>query len=268
MLETLLTVGGGLVTNGLVCRLDAGNSSSYSGSGDTFGNLVSVPADGSGQSANDYTRGAGGGTDKPTFNGSAGGLSASEYWSFDGVDDTFQLSGSNTTFINSLHQDNAAFTLIAMMRTPALITPANTIFATHARTGNTRGIAFDINDSGSSLRLFVGTNSLAALDVTSSVTLSTSTIYMVGVSINEATGSNGLLFYANNGSKSTSSDTSTYSSPASGNAAATARIGSLTDNSKYFGTGTRFYQWLMYNRALSEGELDQNFNFLRGRYGI
>lgn len=69
----------------MVLDIDATQSASYSGSGTDVLNLVASPADGSAQSAYDFTRGNGSTSSTfPTFNGSAG--SASAYWSFDGGD--------------------------------------------------------------------------------------------------------------------------------------------------------------------------------------
>jgi hypothetical protein len=67
-------------------HLDATDADSYSGSGQTWANLIDTPADGSGQTAFDVWRGASSSasTDDPTFNGTAGDSAA--YWSFDGGD--------------------------------------------------------------------------------------------------------------------------------------------------------------------------------------
>lgn len=86
-----------------VMDLDATISASYSGSGQTWANLCTAPADGAAQTDYDVYRGASSSatTDDPTFNGSAGDPAA--YWSVDGGD-FFDLIGSNTTFLNNLHK--------------------------------------------------------------------------------------------------------------------------------------------------------------------
>lgn len=66
--------------------LEASNSSSYSGSGQTWANVITSPADGSAQSAFDVYRGdtSTETTNDPTFTGSAGVAGA--YWLYDGGD--------------------------------------------------------------------------------------------------------------------------------------------------------------------------------------
>ena len=100
-----------------VFELDAGLSASYGGSGETFANIVTAPADGEGQTEYDFYRGvdADAESDSPTFNGSAGANSANEYFSFDGGD-YLTLAGLNTAFIHSLHKEDAAFTWYGFLR--------------------------------------------------------------------------------------------------------------------------------------------------------
>ena len=77
--------GGGIVTNNLVLHLDAGNSSSYSGSGTTWTDL-------SGQGNNGTINGS-------TYNSEIGG-----YFDFDGSNDYVSLGTSINSYI-SVHKD-------------------------------------------------------------------------------------------------------------------------------------------------------------------
>ena len=88
------------LTSGLQLCLDAGSASSYDGSSQKWLDLS-----GNGQ---DFFRGADGSatTDDPTFNGSAGGLSSSEYFSLDGGD-FFRYDAANTAAMNGVHHNNA-----------------------------------------------------------------------------------------------------------------------------------------------------------------
>src|SRR5574343_994393 len=86
-----------------VFDLDATQAASYPGSGTTWSNLVTAPADGSAQTAYDFYRGDGStSTTYPTFNGTPG--SAAAYWSFDGGDLFDLKSGANTTFLKNAHK--------------------------------------------------------------------------------------------------------------------------------------------------------------------
>jgi hypothetical protein len=81
---------------------DAGDASSYDGSSQTW-----LDTSGNGY---DFFRGttSGAAANDPTFNGSAGGLSVNDYFSFDGAD-VFQYDSANETWMQNLHKDNAIF---------------------------------------------------------------------------------------------------------------------------------------------------------------
>lgn len=86
-----------------VFDLDATIAASYPGTGTTWSNLVTAPADGSAQTAYDFLTGDGAtSTTYPTFNGSAG--SAAAYWGFDGGDYFLLKSGVNTNFLRDLQK--------------------------------------------------------------------------------------------------------------------------------------------------------------------
>lgn len=86
-----------------VFDLDATCTSSYGGSGQTWANLETTPADSSAQSAYDFYRGntVSATTDDPTFNGTPD--TAAAYFSVDGGDYFSLASGTNTTFLHNLH---------------------------------------------------------------------------------------------------------------------------------------------------------------------
>jgi len=90
------------VISSVVADLDATISASYSGSGQTWANLIAAPADSAAQTDYDFWLGADGTADTldPTFTGSAG--SASAYWSFDGSDRFTHKT--DTTLIDNLHK--------------------------------------------------------------------------------------------------------------------------------------------------------------------
>ena len=93
------------LTSGLLFCLDAGDSDSYSGTGQTWNDVSG--------SANHFNRGTTSGSDStdPTFNGSAGALSESEYFSSDGGD-FFRLASG--TFDDGWSQNNGAYTFLVV----------------------------------------------------------------------------------------------------------------------------------------------------------
>lgn len=98
------------LTTGLQFCLDAGDENSYT-SGNKF-----LDVSGNGQ---DFYLGASATatTSKPTFNGTAGGLSAAEYFSSDGSD-CFAYDTTNETYMADLHKDNATAAAIAFYWVP------------------------------------------------------------------------------------------------------------------------------------------------------
>tara|TARA_R110002126_G_scaffold53902_1_gene145983 strand:+ start:2161 stop:3006 length:846 start_codon:yes stop_codon:yes gene_type:complete len=84
--------------------LDAGSADSYT-SGTKWLDLS-----GNGQ---DFFRGPDGNSQRPVFNGTAGGLSSSEYWSW--ADDSgapyFRYDSANETWMNNMHQNNALWSV-------------------------------------------------------------------------------------------------------------------------------------------------------------
>lgn len=80
----------------IVAEWDATNSSSYSGSGTTWANVVASPFDSESQTAYDLTNNG------ATFTGTAGTTGA--YWAIDSTGDDFTLSGALTQFIKDQHK--------------------------------------------------------------------------------------------------------------------------------------------------------------------
>ena len=102
LIEAITTAG---LTANLQLALDAGDSNSYSGSGQKW---LDTSVNGY-----DFFRGATSSpdADDPTFNGVAGELSSSEYWLFDGSQ-TFTYDSANETFMDDFHQDGAIGSMV------------------------------------------------------------------------------------------------------------------------------------------------------------
>jgi len=96
------------LTGSLNVCLDAGDSASYPGTGQTW-------FDRSG-SGNDYFLGSTNAVlaDDPVFTGSAGDLSSSTYFQADGTSDHF-IETTAQTYADAWHQNNGAMTTIALM---------------------------------------------------------------------------------------------------------------------------------------------------------
>lgn len=120
------------LTDGLKLCLDAGDINSYDGTSQTWKDLSG--------NGSDFYRGSGSGTDgaDPTFNGKAGGLSANEYFSFDGGD-YFTAVNTNPQWLKDIFRVGSA-AVFAMVRLPS---DTNTyLLATEDGTGSHYGGSF------------------------------------------------------------------------------------------------------------------------------
>tara|TARA_Y100001963_G_C6792809_1_gene456635 strand:- start:779 stop:1624 length:846 start_codon:yes stop_codon:yes gene_type:complete len=253
-----------LATNLKLC-LDAGDENSYSGSGTKW-----LDTAGSGY---DFFRGStnSASTDDPTFNGTAGDISDSEYWSFDGGD-YFQYDTSNESWMNNLHKDNADFTIATFLYTSGGLeggicgtmaaTWANVGFNLILTTSNT--INFRVARGAHSPEAFAG--------VTSTTALNTSAWNFVAISIDEATGSGGGFFYQNGAyNQVSSSDTfnAAYSSPSSSSATYAFNIGAVGNGAEKMQNTIRMGGLMIWEGgALTKANLDTLWAEMRGRYNL
>jgi hypothetical protein len=224
-----------IVTDGLVLHLDAGNRKSYPGSGSTWYDLSGT--------GNNGTFGAS--TAAPTFNGDNGGA-----LSFDGND---YVSCGNPS---SLNFGTGNFTLSFV----AYRTGTGFQGGSYVGKGNGTSIGFDFRDSNFFL---YGTTGLIAQRVFST----TLNVWEHHAIVYDSSSSPYVKFYRN-GSFLSSSTTNNSANVSSINTANSFRIGLSTAGgaSRYF-IG-RMPLVSVYNRALTPQEIQQNYNALKGRFGL
>jgi hypothetical protein len=248
--------GASLETNLKLC-LDAGDADSYSGSGQVWDDTSGLD--------HDFNRGATTGSEAsdPTFNGTAGGKSSSEYWSFDGGD-FFTYEAANEAWMQNLHKDNAVFTIVAWVYI-ANFNSDQPIWSTVA-TASHIGSRLYINDTGNQPTWFVSNGSgTVALFSPGTDTFTAGTWNFVGLSLTEATGASGALWNVNG---TAATDTSTYTSPSSSSAGNTATLGH-NSSALFFESGTRLAMLAMWEgTALTAAELDILFQRTRKRFGV
>jgi hypothetical protein len=245
-----------------VFTLYAGKSNSYSGTGQTWANTTSAPADGSSKTDYDFYLGtsSSGSSNDPTFNGTAGNNSSSEYFSFDGAD-CFTLAGSNTTFINSLHKNNATFTFASLISIPT--TANGYIFGDTSATSP--GIAL-YRDTSGDIRFYQMNGSTTQTVATDSGRLPSSSNAFVALSYTESTGAG--IIYCHTGTKSAYTFTQAYSSPTSTDASPYMAIGAKAPADSELPSGSKIWFAGMWNTALSESQLDTIFARTRNIAGI
>jgi hypothetical protein len=230
-----------IVTNGLVLNLDA--SSTNPGTGLTWSDMSASGYNGT------LVNGA-------TF-GSANGGSIL----FDGVNDYVNNIGDLSTF--SFIQNTGVYTISAWVKPNSLNTEMYYL-GNNDGTGTKKG--FFLGNSGSSNSLTIQISRGAGGGVNQTLTHVVGNFYSntawvnivcVGNGVNNKVYKNGVLF-------NTSSNFSTFSTGNTDNTLSVGRINSA--NSWYWNGGVSSVN--IYNRAISDSEVLQNFNLTKSRFGL
>ena len=228
----------GIVTDGLLLHLDAGNSTSYPGSGTTWTDL----------SGNGNT---GTLTNGPTFNSANSGSIV-----FDGSNDCVLVSPTNFNLLE--------FTVNMWFKSDDIVTDYRRLIQKSDTTGSTKGFVIASSANNGKLVFVYQPNYQ-----TSEVLRRSTTLVSTGVWLHTSmtyNSSSGMKIYFNGVEDA-------------GETATAEDIGWAADTGNFFSIGSRagsstsFYdgniaQVSVYNRALSATEVTQNFNALRGRFGL
>lgn len=204
-------------------------------------------------------------TDDPTFNGTAGGVSSGEYWTFDG-DDHFNYDTTNEAWMQ-LQADNAAFTLI-VIHWPVALAARQGLMGTRRESVGDNGwwFVFDANDKLEFLQDGDSTHIVYQTDAA----IATGSWHVSAVSWDEAVGAGGAFFW-NNGAylQKDGSDTfdSTYTAGAA-TATQLMQIGALGGSERPLQNNYRVAAAAVLNTAVSKEQLDRLYNLIRWRFGI
>jgi len=229
----------GIVTTGLVLNLDAGNSASYPGSGTTWTDL----------SGNGNT---GTLTNGPTYSSADGGSIV-----FDGTNDCVvvpynsNLNPSNVS-ISAWFKRTSVISYSQFAGLPISNTAWNSPYVSYG---------FEFIGTSSSLALILGFSPSAFAYTTAPATASLA----VGVWVNAVgtyDGSNSKIYI--NGSLITSNAETRTLRTVSGKFT----LGKETESLSNYSFAGNISNTIVYNRALTAAEVTQNFNALRGRYGL
>ncbi len=229
---------GNIATQGLVLNLDAAIKGSYPGTGSIWTDVSN--------NGNNGTL-----TNGPTF-------SSADYGSivFDGVDDYVNDVGSVSTF--SFIQNTGIFTISTWVK-PAVLNK------THYFLGNTpttieKGFYYGFHSSNGLDFVIMRGNNSAVLIFTAANFISTTDWVNITAVGNGST----VTLYKNGSSFQTSTGMSNFPT---GDSTRVLNVGRITNYSSETFQGNISVSQI-YNRALSATEVSQNFNALRGRYGI
>jgi hypothetical protein len=229
--------GPSIVKNGMVLCLDAGNRKSYAGSGTSWFDLT----------GNNIT---GTLTNGPTFNSENGGSI-----SFDGTNDHI-LINANSIF------NVTAVTILMFIKTPTTYTSNfRAFFGKQTANSLDRDFnfyAYSSTSNGVIDRLHMSSHRISSYEYVPVVTggaLALNTWHQIGFSIG-----GGYVTYYLNG---TAFNKSTYTGTFNANNSYNITIGTA-DN---YWSG-RIATTMLYNRAVSDAEVLQNYNATKGRFGL
>lgn len=250
----------GLTSNLKIC-LDAGDADSYDGTSQSWLDLSG--------NGHDFYRGVTSGSEAsdPTFNGSVGGLSSAEYFSFDGGDN-FIYDTTNETWMQDIHKDGAIYSILCCYYP---IT-SGSICGTAGSSGTAIGFKFRVPSGDLLIDVQNGSGNASSASSTDGAVITNSAWNIGGLSYNEPAGSGGSFYYANGSyAQSDASDTfdGTYSSPSSSNAANTFAIGCSGGTGDRLTSGSRMAWFAVWaGTALSKANFDTLYAALKGRVGL
>jgi hypothetical protein len=225
-----------IVTDGLVLHLDAGNSTSYPGTGTTWTDLSGNGNTGTLVNGVGYNSGNGGSL---TFDGSN---------HFVTLGTPALMNGVQVPLTISLWAKANSFGA------------SNTLWGVYKTTTGGQLYSLFRVDSGT-LRYFTS-NSSGGFQLNGSFAPSTSVWNFYTVTVSGTLSSPSVTIYLNSSSQTFSYSTLT-SSP---NLSVDFRIGSNSTGGELWNGNISNVMW--YNRALTATEIQQNFGALRGRYGL
>jgi hypothetical protein len=240
-----------------VC-LDAGDSTSYPGSGTKW---LDISGNG-----HDFFLGAAASVDgdEPTFNGVSGGLSSSEYFTYDGSNDMFQYDTTVPAFAQSWHKNNADFTIIFWHYFDSA--NAGQIICTFTGSGHTN-TGMTIQAGGYQSHQFVcanGTSSPPLNFIADTPPLGGAYAgwRMTGLSLDEAAGAGGSFWVENDQyHQYSASDTfdGTYTAPDAGACDGELMLGIPDSGRKTAGV-------MFFSSSLTKAEMDSIYNQTKTRF--
>ena len=246
-----------LTTNLKLC-LDAGDSNSYNPGVQT---AKWLDTSGNGY---DFYRGTSTGGDgaEPTFNGSAGGLSGSEYWSFDGGD-YFTYDTTNEAWMNNLHKDGAVWSYFGVMY---FASATDSRFFGTKPTGAFCGVTFLITSNGRvNYTVFNDAGGVASSGITIGDTC-TPPLWVVGGAALDETAA---TFINKLNAGTVASATKSYASPSTNDVASTICIGAGGGANNPVPNGSRIACLAIWEgTALTSTNLTDLYDAIKGRFGL
>ena len=260
----LADIQGVSLDNTLFCCLDAGALDSYDGSSQTWtdqtgnGNNFYLGADGTATATD------------PTFAGVAGAESASELFSFDGGD--YFTAIANSAEMNAFHHNSADFSIMMWAFCPTGGWDDGRFLSNSNATSTTDGISWGIQGPGTADDVFLLVLKNAESSALTEATAVTAHVAeadwnLIGLSVNEASGTNDSFFYKRSGVSSTiTAFDAAYNAPTAVDATYTTKLGTVGNAAAgTIKSGTKMAGVFMFSSSLSQANMDSIYTATNGR---
>lgn len=251
------------VITSAVVDLDATKSASYTGSGQTWANLIAAPADGAAQTDYDMYLGADNTatTDDPTFIGGAGSNAA--YFAMDGGDHFSLKSGVNTNFLKNLHKTTGGQDWWAAITIKTVdFTANNTVFSTQS---SSTGIGLRAHFTASETLANVQRGDTTAVGGGSTITTSISSD-AIGIVSHSHSQNKTRVWLSRSGSTSVGEEFAHTYNGTTTDATSALKL-SILSTSNRFQNGVRVYSFAMGNEYLDNTKAAAIIAHLETRHG-
>jgi len=243
--------------------IEATDTLSYSGSGQTISSLVKTPADGTSQAANTATLGgtSGANTDDPAFVGTAG--SSSAYFSLDGGD-IFRLDAttltSSSTLLNAQRTDAAyPTTMVWCGEIPEYNAGTFSLFGNHS-SGTQVGVSLVINTDGSARLVIRGAT--ATTVIMHAIPRGVPLCVIVGMNTFATTGN--VRIWVNRVYKGEFDATA----PASSSASTRSMNFCGANATQFVPNGSKFKTFAWFNELFDDAKANQVMDVLERKHGV
>jgi hypothetical protein len=224
-----------IVTDGLVLHLDAGNTSSYPGTGIDWYDLTNNDNDGTLLNGASYVTDGGGSI------------------SFDGVNDYVNYG-------DVMNKDGSTPFSVGVTFNADTLGLVGLISKYKWNSWN----GFIVCIISNKIYFLIGNGSNNAILVRGSTTITTGVYYNIVVTYDGSTNASGVNIYVNGVLESMVTSVDNFTGGLSNTDNLT--VGAFSDPTGYF--NGNIYSSQIYNRALTESEIQQNYNTTKGRFGL
>lgn len=256
------------VLDSVVFELDATVSDSYSGSGETWSNLTSSPADGSAQTDNDFYLGGAATTDgdEPTFD--------TDKFTVDGGD-FFSIVESDPaniapSLLNITNTTSSQFYFFTVLHIGATLNNNDYFFGSGTSNPGDTVMAIGVQSNGDLRLLTVNDTDPAIFTIASAGALSINTTHIIGVSVDMTSTTNNVRSWVNSTTSSVSSLASSANTEATnGGAMLMARPASTTTTSNQNMSSGDWMRWALFgNEFIDDTQAASIISHIETRHSV